>query len=43
MESTEFQKIVLQGIPDELPELQPYDKNINHAEKTGTEKCPPLF
>ena len=31
MESTEFQKIVLQGIPDELPELQPYDKNINHA------------
>ncbi|MCK4288260.1 MAG: urocanate hydratase, partial [Bacteroidales bacterium] len=31
MKSTEFQKIVLQGIPDELPELQPYDKNINHA------------
>ena len=31
MESTEFQKIVLQGIPDELPEPQPYDKNKNHA------------
>jgi urocanate hydratase len=31
MESNKFQKTVLQGIPDELPELQPYDKNINHA------------
>ncbi len=31
MESNKFQKTVLQGIPNELPESQPYDKNINHA------------
>jgi len=31
MKSTEFQKTVLQGIPDELPEPQAYDKNVNHA------------
>ena len=29
----EFQKIILQGIPDELPKLRDYDENINHAPK----------
>jgi len=28
---TEFQKTILQGIPQELPEPQPYDSNVNHA------------
>ena len=28
-----FQKEILAGIPNELPELQPYDPNINHAPK----------
>ena len=28
-----FQEEILAGIPDELPELQPYDPNINHAPK----------
>jgi urocanate hydratase len=32
-ELVSFQKQVLQGIPDELPELRPYDLNINHAPK----------
>ncbi len=31
MISNKFQKTVLQGIPDELPEPQAYDKNVNHA------------
>ncbi len=31
MKLTEFQKTVLQGIPDELPEPHSYDKNVNHA------------
>ena len=26
-----FRKQVLEGIPDELPELQPYDNTVNHA------------
>lgn len=30
---TEFQKQVLVGIPNELPQPKPYDKNINHAPK----------
>ncbi len=29
----EFQKIILQGIPDKLPVVKPYDKTINHAPK----------
>ncbi|GIV28532.1 MAG: hypothetical protein KatS3mg027_2346 [Bacteroidia bacterium] len=29
----EFQKLVLQGIPDELPEPKPLDPTINHAPK----------
>lgn len=28
-----FQQAILEGIPDELPELQPYDTNISHAPK----------
>jgi len=27
----EFQKTILQGIPQELPEPQPYDSKVNHA------------
>ncbi len=27
----EFQKLILQGIPDELPEPKPRDNNLNHA------------
>ena len=33
MDLNEFQKAVLQGIPDELPERLPYDSDINHAPK----------
>ena len=29
----EFQKAIMEGIPEELPELRPYDPNINHAPK----------
>jgi len=29
----DFKSQILEGIPKELPELQPYDKNINHAPK----------
>ena len=29
----DFQKEILAGIPDELPEVKEYDKNINHAPK----------
>ena len=29
----EFQKAIMEGIPDELPELKSYDPNINHAPK----------
>ena len=31
MNITEFQKTILQGIPQELPEPQPYDSKVNHA------------
>ncbi len=33
MNLTEFQKLVLQGIPDELPPKKEWDKDINHAPK----------
>ncbi len=33
MEKEAFKKSVLQGIPDELPEGQAFDKNLNHAPK----------
>ncbi len=33
MNRENFQKFVLQGIPDELPEPQKYDPEINHAPK----------
>jgi urocanate hydratase len=29
----DFKAHILEGIPEKLPELQPYDKNINHAPK----------
>jgi len=29
----DFKTQILEGIPEKLPELQPYDKNINHAPK----------
>ena len=31
MELAEFKKQILQGIPNELPEIKDYDSNINHA------------
>ncbi|MFH0842597.1 MAG: urocanate hydratase [Bacteroidota bacterium] len=31
MSSTEFKKLVSEGIPAELPPQKPYDQNINHA------------
>ncbi|MDR2834752.1 MAG: urocanate hydratase [Bacteroidales bacterium] len=31
MTKEEFRKIIAQGIPEELPELQKYDNSINHA------------
>ncbi len=33
MESKEFKKAILTGIPSELPQPKPYDPNINHAPK----------
>lgn len=33
MEITSFQKAILQGIPDVLPEPKPYDRSVNHAPK----------
>ena len=33
MELTKFQKAVLEGIPDELPEAQTYDPAVSHAPK----------
>jgi urocanate hydratase len=33
MTREEFQKEILQGIPDELPSLQPWDPDVNHAPK----------
>ena len=29
----DFQKEILAGIPEELPEIKEYDKSINHAPK----------
>ena len=42
-EARTFQELILQGIPDELPELQPYNASLNPAPKrrdilTATEK-----
>ncbi len=31
MNTSDFQKAILQGIPDKLPEAKPYDKTVNHA------------
>jgi len=33
MKLREFQQAIKQGIPDKLPEPQPYDPEINHAPK----------
>lgn len=33
MSSKEFKKAILEGIPDKLPSVPAYDKNINHAPK----------
>ena len=31
LSKAEFKKLVLQGIPEKLPVLKPYDQNLNHA------------
>ncbi len=31
MDMVDFQKAILQGIPDELPPAKPYDETVNHA------------
>ena len=33
MTTTNFKKLIAEGIPSELPALKPYDQNINHAPK----------
>ena len=33
MTKQEFQKAILQGIPEQLPDPKPYDPNVNHAPK----------
>ncbi len=33
MPTNDFKKQVAEGIPDELPELKPYDNSLNHAPK----------
>lgn len=33
MYPTSFKKAILQGIPDEIPELKKYDETVNHAPK----------
>ena len=33
MTTTDFKRLIAEGIPSELPELKPYDQNINHAPK----------
>jgi urocanate hydratase len=33
MTITDFKKLISEGIPSDLPELKPYDNNINHAPK----------
>lgn len=32
-QSTEFKNVILQGIPDHLPEPKPFDHSVNHAPK----------
>lgn len=31
MNSNDFRQAIMQGIPDDLPEIQPYDMDVNHA------------
>jgi len=33
MTSTDFKKMIAEGIPSELPSLKPYNENLNHAPK----------
>ena len=33
MTKSEFQKSIIEGIPDQLPKPRPYDRNISHAPK----------
>jgi urocanate hydratase len=33
MTTSEFQKLISQGIPERLPDLKPFDENLNHAPK----------
>ena len=33
MNNGEFKNLVLQGIPDELPDIKPYDHSVSHAPK----------
>ncbi len=33
MTQSEFKRQISEGIPDQLPELKPYDNNLNHAPK----------
>src|SRR5450759_1085616 len=33
MTSTDFKRMIAEGIPSELPSLKSYDQNINHAPK----------
>ena len=33
MTTSEFKKMISEGIPDTLPEPKPYDQNLNHAPK----------
>jgi urocanate hydratase len=33
MDSSEFRRLVAEGIPDTLPEAKPYDNSVNHAPK----------
>jgi urocanate hydratase len=43
MTTTDFKRKIAEGIPDDLPEIKPYDNNLNHAPKrkdilNGSEK-----
>ena len=33
MKSSDFKRLVSEGIPGELPQPKPYDQNLNHAPK----------
>ncbi len=33
MDKVQFQKLILQGIPDELPTTKPFDSSVNHVPK----------